>query len=113
MDINALLQEFSGLKDVLFGIPIVVVVLALVQWIKATFALQGKQVEIVSLIVGLVLGIGYRCTQTIELTFAWFFMTFIYGLVLGIIPSQLYKVGQDVVQGAVTKANALLDATKK
>ena len=44
-DLLKLLQQFEGLKDALFGIPIVVVVWALTQGAKRQFSLTGKTVE--------------------------------------------------------------------
>lgn len=103
-DLLVLLQQFSGLKDALFGIPIVVVVWALTQGAKAQFSLTGKTVEYVSFGIGLVVGVGYKVSAGIDPAFAWWFQAVIYGALMGVIPSLLYKTAQDVVKGAVQKA---------
>ena len=51
-----LLQSFEGLKDALFGIPIVAVIWVLTQGAKTQFSLTGKAVEYVSFGIGLVVG---------------------------------------------------------
>ena len=103
-DLLKLLQQFEGLKDALFGIPIVVVVWALTQGAKRQFSLTGKTVEYVSFGIGLVIGVGYKMSTGMEATFSWWFLTVVYGALLGVVPSLLYKTGQDVVKGAVQKS---------
>lgn len=98
------LSKFIGLKDALLGVPIVFIVWALTEWIKNTFSLTGKTVEFVSLGVGLVVGLGYKLTTGMEATFVWWFLAVLYGLLLGIVPSMLYKTGQDVMLGAIQKS---------
>lgn len=104
MDWTQFLQQFIGLKDAVAGVPIIFVVVALVQIAKNRWNLAGKDVELVSLGIGLLIGVGYRFGNGVEPTFAWWFGTVIYGLLLGIVPSQLYKTGTDVVKSAVQKS---------
>jgi len=104
IDLAEILKQFSGLTDALFGIPIVVVVWALTQGAKVQFSLTGKTVEYVSFGIGVVMGIGYKMTTGMEATFSWWFLSVVYGALLGVVPSLLYKTGQDAVKGAVRKS---------
>ena len=103
-DLLKLLQSFEGLKDALFGIPIVAVIWVLTQGAKTQFSLTGKAVEYVSFGIGLVVGLGYKVSTGVDPTFAWWFQAVIYGGLMGVIPSFLYKTGQDLVQGALWKS---------
>jgi len=76
---------------VVAGIPLLLVVLGLVQFIKG-FGLAGNTVKIVSLVVGLVLGIGYQFSIAVPVGFAEWFSAVIFGLALGLVASGVYEV---------------------
>lgn len=103
-DLLKLLQSFEGLKDALFGVPLIVIIWALTQGAKTQFSLTGKAVEYVSFGIGVVVGLGYKVSTGIGPDFAWWFQSVIYAALMGVIPSLLYKAAQDVVQGALWKS---------
>jgi len=76
---------------VVAGIPLVLVVLGVVQFIKG-FGLEGNVVKAISLFVGLVLGIGYQLSLVVPVDFAGWFSTVIFGLTLGLVASGVYEV---------------------
>jgi hypothetical protein len=75
------------------GIPLVVVVLGLVQFIKG-FGLEDNIVKGVSLAVGLVLGVGYQLSLATPVDFAGWFAAVVFGLGLGLVASGLYDANQ-------------------
>jgi hypothetical protein len=78
---------------VVAGIPLLAVVLGLVQIIKG-FGLAGNTVKILSLAVGLVLGIGYQLSLGALTGYPAYFGAVIFGLGLGLVASGLYDVNQ-------------------
>jgi len=83
----------AGVFDniIVAGIPLLLVVLGLVQFIKG-FGLTGNAVKLLSLAVGLLLGIGYQMSLVIPLDFAGWYPVAIFGLGLGLVASGVYDV---------------------
>jgi len=73
------------------GVPLVLVVLGLVEWVKS-LGLQGVAVKLVSMAIGLVLGIGYQLSIAVPVGFSGWFGTIVFGLALGLIASGIYDV---------------------
>lgn len=73
------------------GIPLLAFVLGLVQWIKG-FGLAGTQVKLASMVVGILLGIGYQFSIGAPVDFAGWFAVLIFGIALGLVASGLYDV---------------------
>ncbi|KPL82656.1 hypothetical protein SE15_11195 [Thermanaerothrix daxensis] len=80
------------------GIPLVLVVLGLVEWSKR-LGLSGKALQLLSMLVGIVLGVLYQYSVFPLVTFAEWFGAVVYGLALGLIASGVY----DAVRSAVTR----------
>ena len=74
---------------VVAGIPLMLIVLGLVQFIKG-FGVTGNQVKALSLSVGLVLGVGYQFSIAAPADFAGWFAVVVFGLGLGLVASGLY-----------------------
>lgn len=72
------------------GIPLVLVVFALVEFVKS-FGLKGNWLTIASLLIGLILGMAYQIAQAMPATFSAWFVAVIFGLTLGLIASGFYK----------------------
>jgi len=75
------------------GIPLVLVVFALVEMVKS-FGLKGHILTVVSLLIGLVLGVCYQIAVAGSIagfTFSEWFAVAIFGLTLGLIASGFYK----------------------
>jgi len=73
------------------GIPLLFVVMGLVEYSKR-LGLQGRALMVTSLVIGLVLGVGYQVSQVdvLPVTFGPWFAIVVYGLALGLIASQVY-----------------------
>lgn len=78
---------------VVAGIPLLVVVIGLVQFIKG-FGLSGNVVKGLSLAIGLVLGGGYQYSLAAPVDFAGWFALVVFGLGLGLVASGLYDANQ-------------------
>jgi len=75
------------------GIPLLAFVLGLVQWLKG-FGFSGQRVRLLSMIVGLALGIGYQYSVSAPVDFAGWFATLVFGVALGLVASGLYDAGK-------------------
>jgi hypothetical protein len=78
---------------VVAGIPLLAIVIGLVQFVKG-FGLNGNAVQVASLVIGLVLGIGYQVSLAPPADFAGWFATVIFGLGLGLVASGLYDANK-------------------
>jgi hypothetical protein len=80
------------------GIPLLAVVIGLVEWVKR-FGLEGKTLNLVSLVIGLVIGLAYQYSLMGEPSFSGWFSAAIYGLALGLIASGVYDAARSVTRG--------------
>jgi hypothetical protein len=80
------------------GIPLVLVVLGLVEWSKR-LGVEGKHLQILSMLIGVVLGVLYQYSVFPLVTFSEWFSAVIYGLALGLVASGIY----DAARSAVTR----------
>lgn len=76
-----------------FGVPLLVFVIGLVQWIKS-FGLEGKKVRALAMGVSLLLGTGYQFSVNPPTNFAQWFGVAVFGLGLGLVSSGLYDANQ-------------------
>lgn len=88
-------MDFS---DMVGGIPLVLVVLGLVEFIKR-FGVEGKVLLGVSMGVGLVLGVLYKISLALPASYGEWFIAVIYGIALGLVASGIY----DAVKSATFK----------
>ena len=86
------------------GIPLLFVVLGLVEWVKQ-FGVHGNWLRLTSMIVGLVLGMGYQLSVAIPSTFAGWFAVVFYGLALGLVSSGVYDAAKRVFGRAEVTLN--------
>lgn len=75
------------------GIPLLAFVLGLVQWVKG-FNLQGAQVKVASMVIGVLLGVGYQFSVGAPVDFAGWFGVAIFGVSLGLVASGLYDAAK-------------------
>ena len=81
--------DFSTL--LVSGIPLTIVVFALVEFVKS-FGLKGQWLTIISMLLGLALGICFQIAQGgLPADFAAWFSVVVFGLMLGLIASGFYK----------------------
>jgi hypothetical protein len=75
------------------GIPLMLVVIGLVQFVKEKLGWSGTGVEIFAICLGLVLGFGYHvyATEAIIWTFNFIFEGAIFGLAVGLVATGIYK----------------------
>ena len=71
------------------GIPLLLVVIGLVQFIKG-FGVKGNGVRALSAGIGLLLGVGYQISLALPVDFAGWFAAIVFGLGLGIVASGIY-----------------------
>jgi hypothetical protein len=85
----------SGVFDnvVVAGIPLLVMVIGLVQFVKS-FGLTGNVVKGVSLGIGLLLGVGYQLSISMPADFAGWFAVTVFGLGLGLVASGIYDAAK-------------------
>ena len=81
------------------GVPLIFVVLGLVQWVKS-LGLTGDAVKVVSLVIGLLLGVGYQLSVAMPVGFAGWFGVTVFGLALGLVASGIYDVVKDATGAA-------------
>ena len=78
------------------GLPLVLVVLGLVEWVKR-LGLAGRAVVIVSMAIGLALGLAYQVSIAVPIDFAGWFGAAVYGIGLGLVASGIYDVGKSIL----------------
>lgn len=86
-------MEFEA---IVAGLPLVLVVLGLVEWAKR-LGLSGKPVVLVSMAIGLVLGLAYQISMGMPSEFSGWFSASVYGLGLGLVASGIYDVGKSLL----------------
>lgn len=85
------------MDQIVNGIPLVALVIALVEWIKK-FGVTGNVLNAVSMAVGAVVGIGYWYAQAPLVGFSDWFGAIVYGLALGLTASGLYSAGRNIAR---------------
>ncbi len=104
-------------KDALVGaVPLIFVILGLVEWFKAfknadgTQKFTGNQLLVISMIVGMVLGVAYMVfahrppdTSDWWVVFVYAFSAVIYGLACGLVASGLYNLVKDLISKTLLK----------
>lgn len=95
-----------------FGV-LTAVIIALVSWIKGTFSLTGKAVNVVSMSLGLVFGAAYQLvlvTRGIPMPTEWngwltlIINVVIAGIGMGLTASGLYNTDKEITTKAVIKS---------
>ena len=86
------------MEQVVNGIPLVVLVIALVEWIKR-FGVSGQMLNALSMGVGAAIGIGYWYAQHPLVSFGDWFGAIVYGLALGLVASGVYDAAKSVMKG--------------
>ncbi|MFA5154277.1 MAG: hypothetical protein WC554_17130 [Clostridia bacterium] len=76
---------------VIAGVPLLFVVLGSVEFVKS-FGLKGNVVKIVSVVIGLLFGIGYQLSVAMPVGFAGWFAVTVFGIALGLVASGIYDV---------------------
>ena len=82
------------------GVPLLLVTLGLVQFVKG-FGLSGNIVKGVSLLIGFLLGLGYQFSVAAPVDFAGWFAAVVFGLGLGLVASGVYEVVNPPTKQAV------------
>ena len=88
-------MDFSS--AIVAGVPIILVALGLTQLIKQ-LGIKGTYVPIVSMLIGLAVGMGYQISLAMPVGFAGWFGTVIYGLALGLVASGIYDALGDATK---------------
>ena len=86
------------------GIPLVLVLLGLVYAAGEKFKIQGKWQFVLSLVLGLIFGVGYQVSVAGPVVgFAGWFGYVVYGLFLGLLASWLYDTAKDLLSKILEK----------
>jgi uncharacterized membrane protein len=86
------------MDQIVNGIPLVVLVIALVEWTKR-FNVEGKALNAVSMAIGVIVGLAYFYAQAPLMTFADWFSAVVYGLALGLVASGVYDAARSAIKG--------------
>lgn len=89
------------MEQLVNGIPLVALVIALVEWLKR-FDIEGKALNAASMAVGVIIGVAYWYAQQPLVGFAEWFGAIAYGLVLGLTASGIYDAARSAT---ATKQN--------
>lgn len=75
------------------GIPLILVVIGLVQYVKEKLGWSGVGVEIFAIVLGTAFGFGYHvyAAEVIVWTFNFIFEGLIFGLAVGLVATGIYK----------------------
>ena len=94
-----ILQDVSAISTIVVsGFPLIVVVLGLVEFSKE-LGLQGKPLLGVSMVLGLLFGMGYQLTVIGQpTTAAEWFSAIVVGLVFGLVASGIYDLGKRITK---------------
>lgn len=85
-------------------VPLVPIVIALVQWVKVTFKTSDATVlNLCSMWFGLVFGGGFMLAQSVPTDFNGWFLDVVYGIILGLTASGLFKTGIEFTERANPK----------
>jgi len=85
------------MEQVVNGIPLVVLVLAFVEWVKR-FGIRGNTLNAISMAIGVLIGVAYWYAQAPLITFGDWFGAIVYGLVLGLIASGVYDAARSAIR---------------
>jgi len=85
------------------GISLVLVVIGLVEFSKK-FGLSGNWLILLSAILGLVLGVGYKLTSGFPVDFTGWFTVIIFGLACGLSATGLYDYSKNLTNPTATPA---------
>lgn len=80
------------------GIPLLLIVLGLVQFVKS-FGISGQIVRGISLLIGFLLGVGYQFSTTPPADFSGWFSCVVFGLGLGLVASGDYDALKQIATG--------------
>lgn len=87
------------MEQVVNGIPLVVVVVALVEWVKR-FGVEGRALNAISMGIGVLVGIGYWYSQAPLSSFTGWFGAVIYGVALGLVASGVYDAARSATRSS-------------
>lgn len=79
---------------IIAGVPLMLVVIGLVQWVKTKLGWSGPWVEVFAICLGLVMGVSYWAYQAepaAMIGWRFWFEAAIYGLAVGLVSTGIYK----------------------
>ena len=88
-----------NLQDILVaGVPLLLVVIGLVEWVKK-INVPSNALPFVSMGIGLILGSGYQVAENgVPLDFAGWFAVIVFGLAIGLVASGLFDAAKNIVR---------------
>ncbi len=88
-------MDFSN--AIVAGVPLTLVVIGLVEWSKR-LGLQGKALQVLSMAIGLALGILYQYSLQPPADFAGWFGAAVYGIGMGLVASGIYDAAKSIMR---------------
>lgn len=89
-------------KAAVAGVPLVLFVVGLVEWVKR-FGVSGAALNIAAMLIGLLFGAGYMIAQAVPVGFGGWFAVAVYGLALGLIASGIYDAAKSVLAAVLNQ----------
>ena len=83
------------------GVPLLVVVVALVQFAKQFFGITGDGVRGLALVIGFVIGLGYQLGLLFPTDWVGWFAAIIWAIGLGIASLGTYDAGKGMVASGI------------
>lgn len=79
------------------GIPLMLVVIGVVQFVKEKIGWSGVGVEIFAILLGVVFGFGYHvyAAESVVWNYSFVFEGVVYGLAVGLVATGIYKAYHD------------------
>ena len=86
-------MELDLTSALVAGIPLMLIVIGVVQYVKEKLSWTGTGVEVFALLFGVVMGFLYQMyiTEEIVWAFRFIFEGVIYGLAVGLVATGIYK----------------------
>ena len=89
-------MNFDLTQLLVAGIPLMLVVMGIVQFVKEKLGFEGKAAEIFAISLGVVFGFAFHVynENAFILSFRFIFEGLMYGLIIGLTATGIYKVNR-------------------
>lgn len=89
-------------------LPMVPIIMGLVQWVKNTLGTSDERIlNLTAMVFGLIGGCGFMLAVQVPVDYTGWFLLVMYGIILGLTASGIFKVGQQLTSPSVVTARAV------
>lgn len=99
------LNQFSTVA--VNGVPLLLLVIALTQFVKQLFSIQDLAVRGLALLLGFALGLGYQLSQLMPVDWVGWFAAIVWSIGLGIAALGAYDAARNVASSAIRRFDSL------